>query len=434
MLVIDVPATLANLGAGYDTLGLAVGLHNRFTIRAGVWGEDDLVAHTARRAGERFGTPCPPFTVEQEERVPRSRGLGSSATARVAGLLAWRELTGAAVDEQAELAFLAAEECHPDNVWPARLGGLVVCGALARRAPVHPSVRVAVVSPAFEVSTPEARAALPSAVPHADAVANLGALALLLVGLRDGDPDALAAGVVDRLHQPYRAHLLGPVDAAFANARELGAAPFVSGSGSTLAAFVTGRASPSPTPWRPPSSRRASAWSRGCSHPPWTGRASAGRNSPPHRGGKMSILERVSEDLKVAMKARDKDRLQGLRGIRAAFIEALKADGSETLDPEEELAILRRLAKQRRESIDAYVAGGREELADTERAELAVIEGYLPSLAGPEQTAAWVDAAIAATGASTMKDMGKVMGALMKDHKAELDAKLANTIIKERLG
>lgn len=148
----------------------------------------------------------------------------------------------------------------------------------------------------------------------------------------------------------------------------------------------------------------------------------------------MSIVERVSAELKTAMKAREKEKVQGLRGIRAAFIEALKADGSESLSEEQELTILRRLAKQRRESIDAYVDAGREELAETEKAELAVIESFLPQLADEATTAAWVDAAIASTGASSMKDMGRVMGTLMKEHKAEMDAKLANQLIKARLG
>lgn len=239
-VLVDVPATLANLGSGYDTLGAAVDLWNTFRIHPNRTGPEDLVVRTARRAGERFGAPCPSFRVEQEERVPRSRGMGSSATARVAGLLAWRALTGEAPPEADQLAFLAEEEGHPDNVWPAFLGGLVACGPVARRQPLHPSVTVAVVSPDFEVSTPAARAALPSRIEHVDAVANLQRVALLLTGLRDGDVEALQHGVDDRLHQPHRVHLLGPVEEAFAEARRLGGAPFVSGSGSTLAAFVVG--------------------------------------------------------------------------------------------------------------------------------------------------------------------------------------------------
>jgi uncharacterized protein YqeY len=148
----------------------------------------------------------------------------------------------------------------------------------------------------------------------------------------------------------------------------------------------------------------------------------------------MGLVETVSEELKTAMRARDKARVAGLRGIRAAFIEAMKEDGSETLADEAAMTILRRLAKQRRESIEAYDNGGRPELAAEERSELEVIEGFLPQMAGEAQTREWVAAAIAKTGASSMSDMGKVMGVLMGAHKGVLDGKLANQIVRELLG
>lgn len=148
----------------------------------------------------------------------------------------------------------------------------------------------------------------------------------------------------------------------------------------------------------------------------------------------MALVQKVSDDLKTAMKARDKGRVAALRAIRAAFIEAMKADGSETLSEEVEGTILRRLAKQRRESIEAFTDGGREELAEQETLELAVIEEFLPKQADAATTEIWVDAAITETGAASMRDMGKVMGVLMRDHKAELDAKLANQLVKSKLG
>lgn len=148
----------------------------------------------------------------------------------------------------------------------------------------------------------------------------------------------------------------------------------------------------------------------------------------------MSLLERVSDDLKDAMRARDKARTTGLRGIRAAFIEALKEDGAESLPDARAEEILRKLAKQRKESIDAYDQGGRPELAEVERAELAVIEGYLPQLADEATTRAWVQAAIASTKAAGPGDLGRVMGVLMKEHKAVLDGKLANRLVRELLG
>lgn len=149
----------------------------------------------------------------------------------------------------------------------------------------------------------------------------------------------------------------------------------------------------------------------------------------------MSMVDDVSAQLKQAMRARDKARTQALRNIRAAFLEALKSEGAaETLSDDEAQAILRRLAKQRRESIEAYQKGDRPELAQAEQDELQIIEAFLPQLADDEQTAAWVREAIAATGAQGASDLGRVMGHLMKNHRDHLDGKLANRIAREQLG
>lgn len=149
----------------------------------------------------------------------------------------------------------------------------------------------------------------------------------------------------------------------------------------------------------------------------------------------MSMVDDVSAQLKQAMRARDKARTQALRNIRAAFLEALKSEGAaETLSDDEAQAILRRLAKQRRESIEAYQKGDRPELAQAEQDELQIIEAFLPQLADDEQTAAWVREAIAATGAQGASDLGRVMGHLMKNYRDHLDGKLANRIAREQLG
>lgn len=147
----------------------------------------------------------------------------------------------------------------------------------------------------------------------------------------------------------------------------------------------------------------------------------------------MSILERVSEELKDAMRSKDKGRIDGLRGIRAAFIEALKVDGATELADDKALDVLRRLAKQRKESIDAFGAGGRPDLVAEETAALTVIESFLPRVADEDTTRRWVQEAIAASGATSARDMGKVMAALMAAHRAELDGKLANKIVRELL-
>ncbi len=147
----------------------------------------------------------------------------------------------------------------------------------------------------------------------------------------------------------------------------------------------------------------------------------------------MAIYDDVSEAIKEAMRARDKERTNALRNIRAGFIAALKEDNSQTLTDEQAVVVLRRLAKQRLESIEAYSAGGREDLVAPERAELAVIEAYLPKLADENTTRVWVEAAIASVGATSKKEMGKVIGALMKLHKDEVDGKIANRIAGELL-
>lgn len=147
----------------------------------------------------------------------------------------------------------------------------------------------------------------------------------------------------------------------------------------------------------------------------------------------MGIYEQVNERLKAAMKARDKELTTALRNIKAALLHGAKETGADTLPDEQSVELLRRLAKQRQESIDAYAAGGREDMAASERSELIVIEGFLPRLADEATTRAWVRDAIAQAGASSAKDLGKVMGLLMKAHKADLDAKLANQIIRDLL-
>lgn len=147
----------------------------------------------------------------------------------------------------------------------------------------------------------------------------------------------------------------------------------------------------------------------------------------------MSIVDEISNQMKAAMKAQDKARLTALRGIRAGLIEAMKTDGSQTLADEASLAVLRRLAKQRADSAAEYDKAGRADLADTERAELAVIEEFLPRLADEATTRGWVEAAIASTGAAGPADIGKVMGALMAAHRAQLDGKLANKLVRELL-
>lgn len=147
----------------------------------------------------------------------------------------------------------------------------------------------------------------------------------------------------------------------------------------------------------------------------------------------MSLVDQIAADLKQSMLARDTSRTTGLRMIRAAFIEAEK-EGKGALTDERCLESLRRLKKQREDSIQSYEGAGRADLADVERAELTIIEAYLPKLADEATTLGWVREAIASAGATSAKEMGKVMGVLMKAHKADIDGGLARTLIERELG
>ncbi len=147
----------------------------------------------------------------------------------------------------------------------------------------------------------------------------------------------------------------------------------------------------------------------------------------------MSIVDDVTAQVKEAMKAKDQPRLSALRSMRTAFLNEMKKDGADSISDEVAEGLMRKLEKQRKESIEAFEKGGRPEMAEVEQAELAVIQEFLPQLADEAQTRVWVEEAIAQTGASEKKDMGKVMGALMGAHKAELDGNIARQIVQELL-
>jgi uncharacterized protein YqeY len=146
-----------------------------------------------------------------------------------------------------------------------------------------------------------------------------------------------------------------------------------------------------------------------------------------------SLVDTVAEELKKAMLARDAVRTSGYRMIRAAFIELAKEGKGEVTD-ERCMEALRRLKKQREDSITEYEKAGRTDLADQERIELSLVDDLLPKLADEDTTRAWVKEAIAASGASGPREMGKAMGALMKAHKADIDATLARRLLEEELG
>jgi len=148
----------------------------------------------------------------------------------------------------------------------------------------------------------------------------------------------------------------------------------------------------------------------------------------------MGIAERIGEQIGEAMRRRNAPRLAALRNMRAALLHEMKKDGSASLDDEAATAVLRRLEKQRGESIEAFQGAGRADRAAAEEAERAVIREFLPSLADEDTTLAWVEAAIADTSAQGPGDLGRVMGAVMKAHRGEVDGALARRLAARCLG
>ncbi|HEY9670358.1 MAG TPA: GatB/YqeY domain-containing protein [Waterburya sp.] len=151
----------------------------------------------------------------------------------------------------------------------------------------------------------------------------------------------------------------------------------------------------------------------------------------------MSLKDRVSEEIKTAMKAKDKVRLETVRSIKKVILEkesSLRAQGQETLTETQEIEVLSQLAKQRRDSIEQYRKAGRDDLAEQESQELAIIEEYLPKQLSDEEVAAVVDEIIASVGATSAKDMGKVMGPVMQKLKGRADGQKIQAMVKAKLG
>lgn len=151
----------------------------------------------------------------------------------------------------------------------------------------------------------------------------------------------------------------------------------------------------------------------------------------------MGLKEQIGEDIKAAMKAKDKVRLETVRSIKKVIIEkesTVRATGQDSLTPEQDIEILTQLAKQRKDAIAQYTNAGRADLADKEAAELAIIEEYLPAQLSDEEVEAVIDDLIAKTGASSPKDMGKVMGPAMKELKGRADGAQVQALVKAKLG
>ncbi len=266
-ITVTVPATTANLGPGFDCLGAALSLYNRFTFR-GLGDPGDLAIVALGQGCDRVTTdatnlvyqafvklfeqldqPVPGVAIEIEMGVALARGLGSSATAIVGGLLGANALAGSPLDLAAIGELATAIEGHPDNVIPALLGGcrLAATGLerddnrpwIVAEIPWHDSVVPIVAIPEFELSTAAARQVLPGDYSRADAVFNIAHLGLLLRGIETGNGDWLRGALQDKIHQPYRKSLIQGYDAVEAAAIGAGAyGVVISGAGPTILALA----------------------------------------------------------------------------------------------------------------------------------------------------------------------------------------------------
>ncbi|WP_319421514.1 GatB/YqeY domain-containing protein [Pleurocapsa sp. FMAR1] len=150
----------------------------------------------------------------------------------------------------------------------------------------------------------------------------------------------------------------------------------------------------------------------------------------------MSLKDKIGEDIKTAMKAKDKIRLQTVRGIKKAILDKeveVRPKGQDSLTPEQEIELLSQQAKQRRDSIEQFTDAGRDDLADKESQELAIIETYLPEQVSDSELEAIIDAIVIDSGATSLKDLGKVMGPAMQKLKGKADGKKIQALVKSKL-
>ena len=261
MVKVRVPATSANMGAGFDTLGIALNLYNRIEAEEIPSGLDIRVLNSAERIPldernliyramnivfDEVRYKPTGLLITQNSDIPMTRGLGSSSACIIGGMLAANVISGRRLP-YSRIAELAAKmEGHPDNVGPALYGGFCVSLMTKHRTIVHstkirPHIKFAVMIPDYYVATRKSREVLPKTVPFEDAVFNISHASILQAALISGDTSQLKIGVQDRLHQPYRRSCIDGFDEIFKKTYDAGSlGTYLSGSGPTVLSFLDG--------------------------------------------------------------------------------------------------------------------------------------------------------------------------------------------------
>lgn len=257
MIRIDVPATSANLGSGFDSLGIALTMYNRvwmeeidgIDIRStdGIdvpTDESNLIYWAANYLYELCGKKLPGLRIIQENNIPMARGLGSSSACIVAGILGANRILGNPFPVSELINIAAQIEGHPDNTSPAISGGLVASAMEGKRVysvsvPVSNKIAFAVLIPPFELKTEKARGVLPTEYTREDAVYNLSRSGLMTASLFSGNLENLRVAVQDKIHQPYRGTLIKDCDTVFRTSYELGShGTYISGAGPTIVCMI----------------------------------------------------------------------------------------------------------------------------------------------------------------------------------------------------
>ncbi len=257
MIKVTVPATSANVGAGFDSLGLAVSMYNTATFEEcdhleitssdGTivpYGPSNLIYRSVKTVFDQVDRPLKGIKITQTNPIPMARGLGSSSACIIAGLLGANAILGNPLTQRQLLTLATAIEGHPDNVAPAFLGGFVASAydegqVYSVKKNISDQLAFAAFIPNFRLLTEKARAALPQQVPYKDAVYNLSRAALATAAFCDGEYELLRVATKDALHQQYRLPLIPGGEEIFELAQELGAyAVYISGAGPTIMAVV----------------------------------------------------------------------------------------------------------------------------------------------------------------------------------------------------
>jgi len=257
MIRMRIPATSANIGSGFDSLGLAVTMYNYVNMDESdevvIKTLDDiqvptdrsnLIYKTAKYLYDLCGKTCHGLYIEQENNIPMARGLGSSSACIVAGLLGANHLMGDPLNRDEIINIAADLEGHPDNSTPALLGGQVTAVLENKKVwyvkqEIRDDLRFVAIVPDFELRTSLARQALPREINHKDGVFNLSRAALMSVSLYSGNYQNLRIAADDRLHQPYRLSLIKGASAVMESSYLLGAyCSYISGAGSTLMSII----------------------------------------------------------------------------------------------------------------------------------------------------------------------------------------------------